>query len=183
MPSPIGHTLTGVCLFVFVRNQVSTKQVQKLLLLLVAVSNLPDIDILPGLLVGDPRAFHRQATHSFTIAILLGIFSNIIATKLAQKEARKWGGWISILYGSHILLDLFVVDRRPPFGVQALWPFSQDYFISPFSIFQGFHYFDPNADILETLLSQHNFKVFLQEFIFISPFIIICYFYQKFKKL
>jgi hypothetical protein len=32
------------------------------------VANLPDLDILPGLLRGNPLAFHHQETHSLAAA-------------------------------------------------------------------------------------------------------------------
>jgi inner membrane protein len=39
-------------------------------------------------------------------------------------------------HASHILLDWLAVDNYPPRGVQALWPFSQDFFISDAGIFR-----------------------------------------------
>jgi inner membrane protein len=38
-------------------------------------------------------------------------------------------------YASHLLLDWLGVDRNPPRGIQALWPFSDEWFISGLDVF------------------------------------------------
>src|SRR5206468_12289176 len=43
-------------------------------------------------------------------------------------------------YLSHLVLDLFGPDERPPYGIPLLWPISSKYFISPVSIFLGVHH-------------------------------------------
>jgi len=39
--------------------------------------------------------------------------------------------WASATYASHLLLDFFTIDRRPPYGGRFLWPFSDAYYLSP----------------------------------------------------
>jgi inner membrane protein len=38
-------------------------------------------------------------------------------------------------YGSHILFDWLGTDRLAPFGIQALWPFSDQWYLSGWDIF------------------------------------------------
>jgi inner membrane protein len=38
-------------------------------------------------------------------------------------------------YSTHILLDYLGNDTSAPYGVMALWPFSQEYFMSPVPVF------------------------------------------------
>ena len=38
-------------------------------------------------------------------------------------------------YGSHLLLDWLAVDRRTPYGLQVLWPFSDGWYISGLDVF------------------------------------------------
>jgi hypothetical protein len=84
---------------------------------------LPDIDLLPGL--------HRGPTHSVgAVLIVAGIAA------LSRSRARLVLA-CALAYGSHVLLDWLSQDGNPPIGLQALWPFSQDYFISQWQIFMA----------------------------------------------
>lgn len=169
MPSPVGHTLAGLCGFILGRQHVAPHQRLQLLLASVAIANLPDIDILPGLLLaGDPRVFHRQGMHSLIVAALIGGLVALLVRRWKLPRIR-WGIWAVGLYASHILLDMLTSDSRPPFGVQAFWPFSQAYFISPVSLFGGFDYFDPELSVIKTILSVHNFVTVLTEMVVIIP--------------
>jgi membrane-bound metal-dependent hydrolase YbcI (DUF457 family) len=43
----------------------------------------------------------------------------------------------AVAYASHILLDWLAYDPNPPFGIQALWPFSDRWFISGLNVFRA----------------------------------------------
>jgi inner membrane protein len=136
MPSPIGHTLAGLSGYLLLRYQVSQPKRIWLCLSSIAIANLPDIDFLPGLLQGQPWLYHRQATHSFCLALLFSWLLTWWAkpTGLPRRLIRLWSAG---LYCSHIVLDLLVIDRKPPAGVQALWPFSNNYVLAPISFIPG----------------------------------------------
>ena len=40
-----------------------------------------------------------------------------------------------VAYLSHLVLDYFTIDTRPPAGAQFLWPYSSAYFLSPLALF------------------------------------------------
>jgi membrane-bound metal-dependent hydrolase YbcI (DUF457 family) len=42
----------------------------------------------------------------------------------------------SLAYASHLLLDWLGADKRPPRGIQLLWPFSDRWLISDWDIFR-----------------------------------------------
>lgn len=176
MPSPVGHTIAGFCGYILALNYVSKSQQRQLLLSSVLIANLPDLDMIPGLLLlGNPGAFHRQATHSFIVAALIGI-----AVAFLFKNSKKWWlFWITGLYASHIFLDILVADIIPPSGVQALWPLSQEYFVSPITIFGSFSYFNPDLGIVRTLLSPQNLVTVLQEIVLIIPLVGLSWFLMK----
>jgi hypothetical protein len=69
------------------------------------------------------------------------------------------------------MLDLFVDDPSPPYGAQALWPISDQYFIAPVRPFPRFDYFDPALGIARTVLSLHNLLAIFQEIVLLSPFV------------
>ncbi|NJK37711.1 MAG: metal-dependent hydrolase [Oscillatoriales cyanobacterium RM2_1_1] len=173
MPSPVGHTIAGLCGFILAQPTGLKSQRWPLLLLLTLSANLPDIDIPWGLLIaGDPFIYHRQATHSIAAALLIGGLTYGLVTLLGTRlktRGRKVGVWVMGLYLSHIILDMLVSDLYPPAGVQALWPLSQDYLISPVTIFGGLHLSDSGQGLLRAILSQENLLTILQEIVILLP--------------
>jgi len=145
----------------------------------VVIANLPDVDFLPGYLLGDLTTFHHQATHSITAAVIVGLLIAALASRW-KFNGIGWGVWGGSVYLSHVVFDLLVNDPSPPFGVQLLWPFSDSYFISPFTPFARFDYFDPTAGMVSTMLSVHNLITMLREFVLVAPIVALAWFVGKF---
>jgi membrane-bound metal-dependent hydrolase YbcI (DUF457 family) len=121
MPSPIGHALAGVAVARIEKAPVSGRFVLTCAVLAAA----PDLD-----LVFPP--IHRSATHSVTAAAIVFI----VAAGLTEQVTRwRTATVYALAYGSHLLLDWLGADTRPPFGIEALWPFSHRWFISGADIF------------------------------------------------
>jgi inner membrane protein len=153
-----------------------------LLLMSVGIANLADFDILLGLLLlGDPRAFHHQGTHSLTAAVMVGCVVAAL-TKLWKGDGLRWGVWAGGVYLSHVFLDLLVNDPSPPFGAQVLWPFSDAYFISSVTPFRGFDYFDPERGMVRALLSVSNIGTCLWEAILMAPMVGIGWYVRRFRQ-
>lgn len=170
MPSPIGHSIAGFCGYLLVYRTAGMTLDARLSVLGVSLflANLPDIDILPGLLLGNPSMFHRQATHSLIVALILSGLAMILA--IAWKRLKIcWIVWGSLLYFSHIFLDLLVFDPSEPKGVQLFWPISDHYFISPITVFSPFDYFSPDTGIWRSVLSMHNVFTVSQEIVLMLP--------------
>jgi membrane-bound metal-dependent hydrolase YbcI (DUF457 family) len=119
MPSPIGHTLAG-CAVALVLIPPQMPQAWQAWAVCLISANLPDLDFIPGLLTGNPRAYHRGPSHSLMAALLaagLGAF-------LWIGSPLPWltrAGLIFIAYGSHVGLDYFTPGR----GVLLSWPISR----------------------------------------------------------
>jgi inner membrane protein len=178
VPSPAGHTLIGLCGFLMTQRNVIPQKQLWLLGGCVLLSLLPDFDVVPGLLLGDPRLFHRQGSHSVTAAVLVGLLIGCLA-RWCRLNGRWWGIWGGSLYLSHVILDTFVDDPSPPFGVQLLWPFSNDYFISSVTPLPRFDYFDPDVGFIQTMLSVHNLMAMIQEITVLAPFLAIAWYRQR----
>jgi membrane-bound metal-dependent hydrolase YbcI (DUF457 family) len=88
-----------------------------------AVGVLPDIDLLFGA--------HSGPTHSIGAAAVVAIMAWGVSGFRARPAAVLA---IFAAYGSHIFLDWLGADTSPPLGVMALWPISQEYFVSPLPI-------------------------------------------------
>jgi len=100
-----------------------------------AIGNLPDVDFLVGFALGRPGEFHRGVSHTIVAAIAFGI---VAATVLRWCRLDRWWAAARLCtaaYGSHLLIDFFTIDQRPPFGAQFFWPVSDAYFISPWKLF------------------------------------------------
>lgn len=170
MPSPLGHSLAGVCGFALGLRDVAPRRRKWLLVAAVGVANLADGDVALGLLLyGDPRSLHHQWSHSVTAAAVVALATWAVV-KLAGGRALRWTLWAGALYASHLFLDLLVDDPSPPYGIRVFWPFSQAYFISPITPFLSFDYYDPSLGMLRTILSAHNALGLLVEIGVVGPF-------------
>ncbi len=170
MPSPIGHTLAGLCGFYLAYPHIPKTHRIPLLVTAIFVSNSPDLDILAGLILHqDPTILHRQGTHSFIVAILLGCLVTIMTRTFNLKQWNWLGIWLTGLYTSHIFLDLLVADGMAPYGLQAFFPISRDYFISPLTIFNGFDYAEPGLSMLQSMMTFNNLIGVLKELAILAP--------------
>ena len=72
MPSPIGHSLVGLIVFHYFK-QKNLKWSFLSIVLVILVSNLPDFDFIPGILLGEPNRFHHGISHSFGFVIMITV--------------------------------------------------------------------------------------------------------------
>ncbi|MEB3281157.1 MAG: metal-dependent hydrolase [Lyngbya sp.] len=184
MPSPVGHSLAGVCGYILAQPHIPKRHRLSVLFASVFIANAPDLDILVGIVLrGEPGIFHRQATHSLIVAILIGLLTALIARSVKLKEWNWLGLWTGGVYTSHIFLDLMVADDALPFGVQAFWPFTADYFIFPLTIFGGFNYGGSGLfGFLFSLFTFQNLIFILQEIVILAPCIWLTWLWEKYRR-
>ncbi len=138
MPSPIGHALGGVAAAWSAeripRGEPTRPISTRLTLACAALGAAPDLDLLvPGL--------HRTVTHSVGAIGIVIIVAAGVTGWVTRKSGWKTSAVVRIAaicgaaYASHILLDWLGSDTNPPFGIQALWPFSHQWFIARWTIF------------------------------------------------
>ncbi len=119
MPSPIGHAAIGLVTYDLSLKNKSSINPWKSLFFIVILSNLPDIDVVLGLIFQiNGSSFHRGPTHSLVFALTMGF--------LASNAWRSWSlipkvRFIScfLLVISHVLADAFL-SIAP---VSFFWPF------------------------------------------------------------
>ncbi|MFQ5584839.1 MAG: hypothetical protein ACE5GL_10425 [Calditrichia bacterium] len=68
MPSPIGHSLAGYVIASFKSGSLFNKNLSTVLLF-VFVANVPDLDFIPGLIIGKPNIYHHGVSHSLGVGI------------------------------------------------------------------------------------------------------------------
>lgn len=159
MPSPVGHALGGLIAGWLIAGrrtpgprpdppEVSWRRAA----LFAGLALAPDLDLLFGT--------HSTYTHSIGAVLIVGLAA-LLTTRgrrpaLALACAAAWG--------SHLLLDWLGADSTPPLGIMALWPFTNDFYLSPVPVFNAIsrRYWLPD-------FYRHNTIAVLRELVFLVP--------------
>jgi inner membrane protein len=138
MASPVGHGLMGYAVY---RLTAGAKRDDRrtLLWLCVLLAIAPDLDFLPGLFLGQPALYHQGVSHSLGFALVVSLG---VAVAYSLNRGTIWADWgrFFLAYASHLLIDLFGPDKRPPYGIPLFWPLSDACYLASFQIFRGFHH-------------------------------------------
>lgn len=121
MPSPVGHTLAGLCGFILARKRLSTDRETWLFLGSIFIANMPDLDLL----VNDPSPpFGAQLLWPFSEAYFISpvtLFSNF---DYFHPEV----GMVKTLFSTH---NLFATLREAAFMtpfVVIIWCFDKYFY-------------------------------------------------------
>lgn len=182
MATPVGHSLIGLAL-----GRLATRVVPvpgtawRWYVLFLLAANAPDLDFIPGLLVGDINRFHQGITHSL-VAMLF--FGGIFAGFSRWLAAPVWPVTLAGIaaYGSHLLLDLFCQDSRVPVGIPLLWPFSDESFTASWIVFPGVAHGIPGDDmavVLVEIFSLKNLAAIGIELTIMMPVLMLCWYLSR----
>jgi inner membrane protein len=171
MPSPVAHAVAGVAaFFAFVpRGPLPPGRSWTVLLgtcILLAV--LPDVDFLPGLLIGDPNRYHQGASHSLFVVLLmwLGFFLPLFIHRTTLLPGfAPFTIFLCTLSAalSHPFLDFFGIGQ----GIPLFWPFDSVKYSSPWPVFLNITRENVSgAAFFYSLLSLHNIQAVVREIIF-----------------
>jgi membrane-bound metal-dependent hydrolase YbcI (DUF457 family) len=92
------------------------------------VAAMPDTDLVYS-------EIHRGVSHSIGASILLMIIAGVVTGWVTGRVQWRWVILVGAAHASHILLDWLAMDRYPPAGLEALWPFSRKFYISGWDVF------------------------------------------------
>ena len=74
MPLPLGHAAIGLATYETVKKEDPGSSRISIFLFITILANLPDVDVLVGLLThGNGSLFHRGPTHSLAFALASGL--------------------------------------------------------------------------------------------------------------
>jgi inner membrane protein len=168
----VGHSLSGYLIYLGAERKLSLRA-WKIILLYLVCANLPDLDILPGYLLGRPNLYHHGISHSIGLAVVVGL----VAAGAAHWKNRRGAGRVFViafgLYFGHVLLDTLIVDTTPPYGVQLFWPLSREYVISPVLIFPTVYKADTSGAFLGSLIHPGNLRLIGVELLYFVPLILL----------
>jgi membrane-bound metal-dependent hydrolase YbcI (DUF457 family) len=172
MPSPIAHTAAGYALYRLLaaprlEEETSLGRSFPRLLLIVALSMLPDLDFLPGLLLNEFDRFHNTFSNSLLLAFPVALLIAAIFSFKQKSRFLFWFGFVFLCYELHVVMDYFTVGR----GVLLFWPISSERYQPAFKLFYGLHRSDGWFSIrhLWTLLSELAFVALIR---FMTGFVV-----------
>ncbi len=118
MPLPLGHAAIGLTTHELFSENTSALDQWKTILFVVAMANLPDMDVLFGLVfTGNGNAFHRGPTHSLIFVVFVGLLASNVS-KLYSKMPKMGFRSCFLVIFSHIMADLLFTTSR----VSLFWP-------------------------------------------------------------
>jgi membrane-bound metal-dependent hydrolase YbcI (DUF457 family) len=133
--------------------------------LLIFAANAPDLDFVPGILIGEPDRFHHGPAHSLGGALVFSAVVWVIARRVRPEKAVAAALLLGLGFMSHLFLDMCSMDTRAPNGVPLFWPLSSTYIMMPIPVFLDIQR-DPRAsNFFTSLLQPHNLTAALWELV------------------
>ncbi|MBE9169009.1 metal-dependent hydrolase [Pleurocapsales cyanobacterium LEGE 06147] len=132
MPSPIAHSVSGYVLAKFLPLKQTSKSNTRYWLIFypVFVAIFADFDFFLQLITGEK--YHRGFTHSLVFTLIFSIVFGLIISYFIKYSYQQIFWSNLIIYFSHLVLDFFTAGGN---GMELLWPFFNNFFKSPISIF------------------------------------------------
>lgn len=132
---------------------------------LILAANLADLDLIPGLLLGNHNLFHRTYSHSISGALLFAALVYTTCWWLEHRRPVRMTVLMFTAYGSQLLLDWLSYDPGPVSGIPLLLPFSQDHFMADPVLFLNIE----RDNALSAAVIIHNIKAVLLEVAILGP--------------
>jgi hypothetical protein len=181
MPSPIAHGFAGYALMVLSEPAMAATFRGNFLALTVGTffGSLADADFAVAHFADRPELQHHYFSHSIPFALLIGfLVYPILRWVLRLKDPFRWSAIISMVYGSHLLLDFFTHDGSRPIGIPLLWPFTSKHFMAPIEVFMSIH-----RGSMDVLFGPHNIEALVQEACIMAPLAFAAFLYARQKEL
>ena len=177
MPSPLGHSLVGYIVFRSTTDSAGLGRSWFGLCILAA--NAPDLDFLPGLLLGEPNRYHHRITHSVGFAVLVALAFAFVVKFWKRVSFTKHFTLLFGLYSSHLALDYLSLDTSPPHGIPVFWPLSTQYFVAPHALFMDIHRDSSTLSFFGSLFVLHNLWAICIELALCLPLIVLASVWKK----
>ena len=178
MCTPIGHSLAGLAVC-FYQKRVTVNM--RLVLITLLLANLADLDFIFGWVSGNPNQYHHRWTHSLFFILSIAIIVCAGLRLMRRPHYFKRGIYVGAVLGSHIVLDFFTRDRSFPYGVQLFWPVSNEFIISPVTVFHDVSKASSSTDFIPSLFCHHNLMTVLLEILILSP-VLISILFLKYRR-
>lgn len=119
MPLPLGHMAIGLLTHEAAESQPPVTERLKWVLIITVLANLPDVDVIIGLLVdGNGSLFHRGPTHSLLFALVAGYLVSVVSQFWHILPRIRFRTAFAVIF-SHVVADALFTTSP----VSFLWPF------------------------------------------------------------
>lgn len=143
MPTPLIHaSVAGACAHIAGQPQLD----RRAFWLCLFAANMADLDVIPGLFLGNMMLYHHQLTHSPVFALTIALMISAIPWEPAGAPGPRtsWSKRLAFLSAAaitHPFLDLLTYDhfntfKGGPNGIPLGWPFSPRRWDS-YQVFEG----------------------------------------------
>jgi len=123
MPLPFGHAAIGLTTCSLCSRNNYVHDLLKISIFVTILSNLPDIDVVIGLIFkGNGNVFHRGPTHSMLFTLLMGYFASNAYKLWSQIPKLKFRVCFLIIL-SHVVAD-YLFTNSP---ISFFWPFEVNF--------------------------------------------------------
>jgi membrane-bound metal-dependent hydrolase YbcI (DUF457 family) len=103
-------------------------------------SVIPDFDFLPGILMGEPGAFHHGISHSVGFAFLFGTLVFFFLRHFSDGGIAGCAAMMAVFaYSFHVVLDAVSVNEGAK-SVPLLWPLTRREFGINLGLLGHFHH-------------------------------------------
>lgn len=171
MPSPVAHAAVGYLLYRAFRSRMPQEAsrdrgrlLPRLLVATVGLSLVPDLDSVPGILLGNFGRFHNDFANSLIFGLAIALIIGAVVWLRQRSGFKSWVTVALISYELHVLMDFFTVGR----GVMLAWPFLVDRFEPPVKLFYGLHW-------SEGLMSPMHLWTLVTELAFVTAMLFVVY--------
>ncbi len=146
MATTVAHGLIGIVVYCATREARSLSSGDTklplnvgVLLLAALVANIPDMDMVVGLLLqGDHRVFHGGISHTLFFAGAAGFMVWLLAKHSHHRAGLSIA--LTLILLSHVMVDIFtgpVIGFYPTHGALPFWPVYESRMILPLTLFKG----------------------------------------------
>jgi hypothetical protein len=133
-------------------------------------ANAPDLDFVPGILIGIPWRFHHGPAHSLLAAILFGLAAGAIARAAGAASSRRFGFLMGASYASHLVLDMMSTAVSVRHGLPFFWPIYGNAVSLPFVVFLDVKRDDTAGGFVQSLLVADNIVTLVWELFLVGLF-------------
>jgi membrane-bound metal-dependent hydrolase YbcI (DUF457 family) len=120
---PLGHMALGATVYDCCAEEVSVFRHWRTMVFVALLANLPDIDMIFGLLLqGNGSIYHRGPTHSLVFVLLMSLIAANLWRILPQVPKIRFSVCFAIIL-SHLLADYFFSGGH----VSFFWPLLPQY--------------------------------------------------------
>ncbi|HXH82346.1 MAG TPA: metal-dependent hydrolase [Candidatus Tectomicrobia bacterium] len=162
MATPIGHYLVGLAV---TEALARDPQVRAARYWIAAVACAPDLDVIPGFLLGELGRYHHHATHSLTAGVVAALGVLLVAWWRGRALSLTVPVLVFAAYVSHHVLDAVTANPGPRPGMPLLWPWSETRFLSPWALLP--HVQHTSGPVVST----HNVLLALREIALLTPLV------------